>query len=88
MPIVEYPLTEEQLLAGLSTYMERYYANARDPDVIMRTTGTLAAYALASIAGATQMPLEGVEVFIDDFCMALRQLTLTILRDHEREAPV
>ena len=86
MPI--YPMTEEQLVRGLGRLVEHYMDGAPDPDVLIRSLGTLTAYTLATLVRAAHMLPEDIEDLLADFCTTLRHLTFTIIHDDDSEDPL
>jgi len=76
-------MTEDELIAGLGTHVERYIAGEPDPDVIIRVLGTLVAYTLATLVRASRLLPDQIEGFVADFCTTLRGLMFTIIRDED-----
>ena len=82
------PMTKEQLVRGLGRLVEHYVDGAPDPDVLIRSLGTLTAYTLAMLVRSARMLPDDIEDLLADFCTTLRHLTCTIIHDEDSEEPL
>jgi hypothetical protein len=80
------PMTEDELITGLATYVSNYIDGEPDPDVMIRVLGTLVAYTLATLVRSSQFLPDQIDVFLAEFCATLRQLTCTIIREEDAQA--
>jgi len=76
-------MTEEQLVDGLGRLVDGYIHGKPDPDVLIRTLGTLTAYTLATLMRASHLLPDDIDAFLADFCTMLCQTTVDIIREED-----
>ena len=79
-------MTEDELIDGLGKTVGRYVDGEPDPDVLIRATGTLVAYTLATLVRSSRLLPDQIEAFLADFCTALFQTTLHIVHEEDMQS--